>query len=63
MRMSEDPIGETARQIGDAVSVGVVVATIVDLLPVVAALLSIVWTAIRIWETRTVQSMLGRRID
>lgn len=45
----------------DAVSVGTVAATLAGWLPSVAALLTIVWTAIRIFETRTVQQMLRRR--
>ena len=53
-------LSEPTKQAGDFVSLGVVIATIADWLPAIAALLTIVWTAIRIWETRTVQSLLGR---
>jgi hypothetical protein len=31
-------------------------------LPAVAALFTIVWTAIRIWETETVQGWLGKKV-
>jgi hypothetical protein len=31
------------------------------MLPAVAAAFSIVWSAIRIWETDTVQGLLGRK--
>jgi hypothetical protein len=58
--MTLDHLSEPTKQAGDFVSLGVVIATIADWLPAVAALLTIVWTAIRIWETRTVQSLLGR---
>ncbi|MGZ8311713.1 MAG: hypothetical protein ACXWUP_09085 [Allosphingosinicella sp.] len=59
-----DPGGvEIAKPFGDAVSIGVAIATVAEWLPAVAALLTIVWTAIRIWETRTVQRRLGRRRD
>jgi hypothetical protein len=51
---------DTLKQGGDVASVAIVVATIAEWLPAVAALLTIVWTAIRIWETRTVQALLGR---
>ena len=52
-----------ARPVGDAISIGVAVATVADWLPAVAALLTIVWTIIRIYETRTVQRLLRRRGD
>lgn len=47
-------------KIGDAVSVAVVIATLAQWLPAIAAGLSIIWTAIRIYESKTVQSLLGR---
>jgi hypothetical protein len=51
---------ESAKQTGDLISLGVVFATIADWLPSVAALLTIVWTLIRIWETRTVQYLVRK---
>ena len=44
----------------DALSVGVVVGTILQWLPALAALFTIIWTAIRIWETETVQRLFRR---
>lgn len=44
----------------DGVSIGTVVATLAGWLPSVAALLTIVWTALRIWESRTVQGWVAR---
>jgi hypothetical protein len=44
----------------DALSVVVVVGTLADMLPSIAALFTIVWTGIRIYETQTVQRLLGR---
>jgi hypothetical protein len=44
----------------DAVSLFTVVGTITSMLPAVAALFTIIWTAIRIYETKTVQKWLGR---
>ena len=51
---------DTAKHIVDALSVVTVVGTLVDMLPSIAALFTIFWTAIRIYETRTVQSWFGR---
>ena len=51
---------DTMKQCVDFASVAIVVATIADWLPAVAAVLTIVWTAIRIWETRTVQRLVGK---
>jgi hypothetical protein len=51
---------ETAKHVVDALSLVTVVGTLVQLLPAVAALFTIVWTAIRIYETATVQKLLGK---
>lgn len=59
--MTLDPLSEPAKQVGDTVSLGVAFATIADWLPSLAALLTILWTAIRIWETPTIQRLAGRR--
>lgn len=52
---------ETVKHAVDAVSVVTVVGTLMDILPAVAALFTIVWTAIRIYETDTVQRLLGKK--
>jgi chromate transport protein ChrA len=49
---------EQAKVVGDALSVGAVVATLTGMLPAIAALVSIVWGLIRIYETETVQRWL-----
>jgi hypothetical protein len=51
---------ETAKNVVDALSIMTVVGTLVEMLPSVAAIFTIVWTAIRIWETETVQNLFGR---
>ena len=51
---------DIAKATGDVASFGVLGATLLQWLPAVAALFTIVWTAIRIWETRTVRKLLGR---
>ena len=52
---------ETAKTVADAMSIVTVVGTLVDVLPAVAALFTIIWTGIRIFETNTVQRLLGRK--
>jgi hypothetical protein len=52
---------EQVKQLGDAISILTVVGTLAELLPAVAAILTIIWTAIRIWETDTVQCIFGRK--
>lgn len=44
----------------DAVSLVTVVGTIMQWLPAVAAVFTIIWTGIRIYETDTVQKLLGK---
>ena len=51
---------ETTKQAIDAVSVFTVVGTLSDLLPPMAALVTIIWTGIRIYETKTIQRFLGK---
>ena len=51
---------ETVKTAIDAASVVTVVGTLMEVLPAIAALFTIVWTAIRIWETQTVQNWVGR---
>lgn len=58
---SVDPIehaNEVVKHIIDALSLVTVLGTLVDELPSIAALFSIVWTVIRIYETKTVQGWL-----
>jgi hypothetical protein len=44
----------------DVISVTTVVGVLAQMLPHIAALLTIIWTSIRIHETRTVQRWLGK---
>ena len=48
------------KTVGDAVSVFTVVGTLIEMLPSVAALITIVWTGIRIYETDTVKDLIKR---
>lgn len=52
---------EVVKSIGDVLSIVTVVGTLIEMLPSVAAIFTIVWTGIRIWETDTVQKMFGRK--
>ena len=52
---------ETAKNVVDAASVATMLGTIGSLLPPVAALFTIVWTGIRIWETDTAQSFVKKK--
>ncbi len=51
---------ETAKNVADAISIVTVVGTLVEVLPAIAALFTIFWTGIRIYETSTVQKLLRR---
>lgn len=52
---------ESTKTLVDGLSVVTVIGTLGDLLPPMAALFTIVWTVIRIYETKTVQRLLGRK--
>jgi len=60
--MAQNLATESTKQVVDAVSVFTVVGTLGEILPPMAALFTLVWTAIRIYETRTVQKLLGRKL-
>ena len=53
-------MSDSSKHLVDALSVATVLGTLADMLPSIAALFTIVWTAIRIYETTTVQRMLGK---
>jgi hypothetical protein len=54
------PMNEHAKNVLDGVSVATAVATLAAWLPPLAALASLVWTVIRILETKTVQGWLRK---
>lgn len=55
-----DEHSDVTKGILDALSVMTVVGTLVDMLPSVAAVFTIIWTGIRIFETETVRKLLGK---
>lgn len=54
-------IPEGMKHLLDALSIGTMLGTLFQMLPNIAALLTIVWTALRIYESRTVQGWLKRK--
>jgi hypothetical protein len=52
---------EHTKHVVDGLSVFTVLGTLVDVLPSLAALFTLVWTLIRIYETKTVQDWLAKR--
>lgn len=52
-------VSESTKHAIDTISVATVLASLTAWLPPLAALISIVWGLIRIYETRTVQAWLG----
>ena len=59
----KDEAFEVTKHALDAVSVITVVGTLVDILPSIAALFTIIWTGFRIWETDTVREWTNRKKD
>ena len=55
-----DKMNDQIKAVLDVSSFAVVGATLVEWLPAVAALLSIVWALIRLWETATVKRWFRR---
>ena len=53
-------LDEASKHIIDVLSLVTVIGTLVDMLPSIAALITIVWTAIRIYETKTIQGWIGK---
>ena len=61
--MAHEHLTEPTKHVIDGVSVATAIGTIMQILPAIAALFTIVWTAIRIYEAKTVQKLLGKRKD
>lgn len=51
-------VNDVVKHIIDALSLVTVVGTLVDALPSIAAGFSIIWTMIRIYETKTIQAWI-----
>jgi hypothetical protein len=53
-------ITDGTKHVLDGLSLITVLGTLMSWLPAVAALLSIIWTLLRIYESSTVQKLLGK---
>ena len=51
---------DATKHVIDGASIATAVGTLMQVLPAIAALFTIVWTAIRIYETKTIQKLLGK---
>ena len=58
--MAQEMATEGTKHAIDAVSVITVIGTIGEVLPPLAALFTIIWTGLRIYEMSTVQKLLGK---
>jgi len=56
-----DTLNENIKYVIDALSLVTVLGTLMDMLPSIGAIFTIVWTVIRIYETKTVQGWLGKK--
>jgi hypothetical protein len=63
MRDLWDHVPDNLKHLVDLVSITTLLGTISQMLPHVAATLTIVWTVIRIYETKTVQRWLRQKGD
>lgn len=61
MASTSDHASEGAKYVVDVISAGTVIGALVGMLPSIAALFTIVWTGIRIYETETVRKLMGRK--
>ena len=60
--MNDQPLAQfgALAKVGDAVAVASVLGSLTEYLPPIAALLTIIWTVLRIYESRTVQHLLEK---
>ena len=52
---------ETTKHLIDLSAIFTAVGTMMSMLPVLASLFTIIWMGIRIWETKTVQKLFGKK--
>jgi hypothetical protein len=55
-----DAVNEHTKSIIDWTSIGIAFGSLMQILPSIAAALSILWTVIRIYETKTVQGWIKK---
>ena len=61
MKSPLDHLPDGIKHLFDALSVTALLGSLISVLPAVASVLTILWTAIRIYETDTVQAFINRR--
>jgi hypothetical protein len=61
MRDILDHVPDAVKNVVDALSLTLILGTLVDVLPSIAAVLSIIWSLIRISETETVRRLFKRK--
>jgi hypothetical protein len=59
--MKFEHVDPAVKATGDALSIVTVIGTLAEILPAIAALLTIIWTCFRIYELDTIQKWLGRK--
>jgi hypothetical protein len=57
----KEHLNESTKHFLDGLSLVTVLGTLMSWLPAVAAILSIIWTLLRIYESKTVQSILRKK--
>ena len=57
------PMDETTKHVVDVASFATMLGALGAILPPLAALFTIIWTGIRIYETDTVQALVNRQKD
>lgn len=61
MKHAFDSLPDGLKLLLDALSITALLGSLISVLPAVASILTIIWTAIRIYETSTVQRFLDRK--
>lgn len=58
--MPHEHLTDATKHVIDGASIATAVGTMMQVLPAIAAVFTIVWTVIRIYETKTMQKLLGK---
>lgn len=54
---------ENTKHLVDSASIATVVGTLAGILPAIAAIFTIIWTTIRIYESDTIQKLINKMSD
>jgi hypothetical protein len=61
--MAHEHLTDSTKHVLDGASIATALGTLMQVLPAIAALFTIIWTAIRIYETKTIQRFMGKHKD